>query len=233
VVDIFDEIREEAKEERWLDLWKKYQNYVYGFMALCIALTAFDAFWKRHQTSKNLEASEKYISALHSIGSKNVKTALGLLEEIPLNNKGSYKDLSRFLVAALLQEEGDDEGALEVYRSIVNDTAGDETYRNLALLRLAYAGFDTEDPKDLLKSLHKLTKDSSPWRFSALELTALLHMKLGNVEEAKASLTKLLDGAKDYKEAPQFVVFRAESLLRSLQNEKTGEKSGDKPGAAK
>jgi len=226
VVDIFDEIREEAKEERWLDLWKKYQNYVYGFMLVCVALTAFDVFWKRHQVSKNLEASEKYISALHSIGSKNIKTALGLLEEIPLNNKGSYKDLSRFLVAALLQEEGDDEGALEVYRSIVNDTAGDDTYRNLALLRLAYAGFDSEDPKALLKNLDKLTKDSSPWRFSALELTALLHMKLGNIEDAKASLTKLVEGAKAYKEAAPFVVFRAESLLRSLKHGQTHEKTG-------
>jgi hypothetical protein len=231
VVDIFDEIREEAKEQRWLDMWKKYQNYVYGFMLVCVALTAFDVFWKRHQTSKNLEASEKYISALHSIGSKHAKTAIGILEEIPLNNKGSYKDLSRFLVAALLQEEGDDEGALEVYRSIVNDTAGDDTYRNLALLRLAYAGFDSEDPKALLKSLNKLTKDSSPWRFSALELTALLHVKLGDTEKAKASLTKLLESAKDYKEVPPFVVFRAESLLRSLGREPSQEKA--KEGAAK
>ncbi len=219
MVDIFDEIREEVKEERWLDLWKKYQNYVYGFMAICVALTALDSFWKRHQASKNLEASEKYTSALHSIGAKNMKTALGVLEEIPLQNKGAYKDLSRFLVAALLQDESDDEGAREVYRSIVNDTAGDDNYRNLALLRLAYAGFDSEDPKGLLKSLSKLTKDSSPWRFSALELTALLEMKLGNYAAAKTALTKLLDSAKDYKEAPAFVVFRAESLLRSLENQ--------------
>lgn len=224
MVDIFDELREEAKEERWLDLWKKYQNYIYGLVIVCVSLTAGNVLWKRHQASKNLEASEKYISALHSVGSKNLKTAVGILEEIPLNNKGAYKDLSRFLVAALLQEEGDDEGAREVYRSIVNDTAGDENYRHLALLRLAYMGFDSEDPKTLLKSLEKLTKDSSPWRFSGLELTALLHMKMGNKAEAKTSLTKLLESAKAYKEAPAFAVFRAESLLRSLEKN-AGEKN--------
>lgn len=219
MVDIFDELKEEAQEEKWLNIWKKYQNHLYGVMILCVALTAGNVFWKRHQRSKALEASEKYISALHSIDGKHAKTAVGLLEEIPLKENGAYKDLSRFLVGSLLQDEGDDEGAREVYRGIVNDAASGSPYRNLALLRLAYLGFDSEDPKALLGLLEGLTKKGNPWRYSALELTALLHMKLGNADTAKTHLTTLLEDAKAEETAPQFVIFRAESLLRSLHRD--------------
>jgi hypothetical protein len=219
VVDIFDEIREEANEEKWLNLWKKYQNHIYGVIMVCVLATAGHVYWKRHTESKSVEASEKFIHALESIQRKGMKTAIGLLEEIPLNQTGAYKDLSRLLVASLLQEEGDEEGARDVYRSIVNDGGGDAVYSDLALLRLAYMGFDVEDPKTLLKSLEPLTKESSPWKFSALELMALLSIKMGDTAKAKDVLTRLINQAKDNKDAPSFVAFRAESLLRSLEKD--------------
>lgn len=219
VVDIFDEIREEANEEKWLNLWKKYQNYIYGLIMACVLATAGHVYWKRHMNSKSVEASEKFINALESIQRKSIKTAIGLLEEIPLNHSGAYKDLSRLLVASLLQEEGDEEGARDVYRSIVNDRGGHAIYGDLALLRLAYMGFDVEDPKTLLKSLESLTKASSPWKFSALELSALLWIKTGNEDKAKEALERLINETKDNKEAPAFVGFRAESILRSFKNE--------------
>ena len=122
MVDIFEEIKEEAKEEQWLNLWKKYQNHVYGFILGCVVLTSAYVFWQRHQMSQNVEASGKYIAGLRASGSNQLKTALSILEDIPLNTGGAYKDLSRFMVASLLQDQGDDQGAKEVYRGIVNDT---------------------------------------------------------------------------------------------------------------
>lgn len=219
MVDIFDELREEAKEERWLELWKKYQNHVYAVILGCILLTAGKVFLDRYQGSKNLEASEQYIRALQSIDGKRLKSAINLLEDIPSKNSGAYKDLSRLLVATALQDEGDEEGAKDVYRNIINDTAGDEMYRHLALLRLAYLGLDSEDPKVLLKHMEELRKASSPWRFSALELTALLHLKLEERDQARKVLDELLAAAKDNKDAPPFVIFRAESLKRIMEQE--------------
>lgn len=236
--DIFDEIQEEATEERWLNLWKKYQNYVYGTVLLCVLATAGNVLWKRHQASKAAEASEKYMQALQSIHGNQIKTALGFLEEIPLNYSGAYKDLSRFLVASLLHQEGDNQGAQDVYRSIVNDPGAGTLYSHLALLRLAYMGFDRENSQSLLENLKPLTKSSSPWKFSALELTALLWMKEGNKLKAEETLKQLLAEAKDQKDTPPFIVFRAESLLRALKIEpekreiqKENVKAAEKPSA--
>lgn len=217
MADIFDEIKEELKEEKWLALWKKYQNHVYSVVLGVVILSTAFVFWQKNERSKNLEASGKYIRALQNLSAKRSKTALGVLEEIPLNNNGAYKDFSQLLVAAILQDQGDEGGAKEIYRSIVNDSSLGDTYRHLALLRLAYLGFDSEDPKALLKSLESIIGSKSPWRFSGLELTALLHVKLGEKDKAKEALQRLLKDAKDNKEdVPPFVTFRAESLLRSL-----------------
>lgn len=224
MVDILEELKEEAQEEKWLNLWKKYQNHIYGFMVACVVLTAGNILWKRHQHSRALEMSEKYISALHSVDAKRIKTAIGLLEEIPLKESGAYKDLSRLLVGALLQDEGDDDGAIEVYRSIVNDASGGSAYRNLALLRLAYLGFDSQDSESLLPLLENLKKEGGAWQYSASELVALLYMKRGDMDQATTELKNLMEAIRKDESAPQFVLFRAESLLRSIERHGKAEK---------
>ena len=77
-------------------------------------------------------------------------------------------------------------------------------------------GFDSEDPKALLKSLDGLIGSKSPWRFSALELTALLQLKLKNEKGAKEAISKIME-EKGNKSIPPYLLFRVEALKRSME----------------
>ena len=61
--------------------------------------------------------------------------------------------------------------------------------------------------------MQPLTADSSPWRFTALELTGLLAHRANDDTKAKTIFAKLADD----REAPQGVRARAAEILASLR----------------
>ena len=78
-----------------------------------------------------------------------------------------------------------------------------------AVQELNIAGTDWAD---LEKRLEPLMADSSPWRFSARELTGLLAKRSGDTAKAK----KLFSGLAEDRIAPQGIRNRAREMLSLL-----------------
>jgi hypothetical protein len=124
-----------------------------------------------------------------------------------------YGILARFRMANLKNRAGDDSGAVAIYDAIAGDSGIPATFRDLATILAATHTLDKADPAALTAKLQPLTADSSPWRFTALELTGLLAQRANDNAKAKTIFAKLADD----RDAPQGVRARAAEILASLR----------------
>src|ERR1700761_3678607 len=61
--DIFSEVEEEVRRERFEQLWKQYGDYVIAGAALVVIAVAGWQIWDRYETNQRLKASETLIAA--------------------------------------------------------------------------------------------------------------------------------------------------------------------------
>ncbi len=213
VSDLMNEIKQELKEEKYAALWKKYQNHIYSVILAVLVVTAGVSFWNRYQEGRRQEVAATYFNALQALEHKDQKIALNLLDEIPAQNRGGYKDLSRFLAAALLQEQGKEDAARDVYQNIIDDTGMGDTYKNMAIIRMAYMDIENQKPEDLLKLVQPLVKKDSAWEASAVEIVGLLKVQQDKKDEAIKEFEKI-DGME---KASKYAKFRAKAMIKSLK----------------
>jgi hypothetical protein len=88
---------------------------------------------------------------------------------------------------------------VQIYQALAASTDVPPIYRNLATLLAVMHQVDTGDAKQLEVQLQPLAAETSPFRFSARELTALLAAKEGDGARAKTLLDQL---AKDAAAPP-------------------------------
>ena len=66
MVDIFREVDEEVRQQRYRELWQKYGAYVIGLAVVVILLVAGYQGWISHQDSTRAEASDRYIALMEA-----------------------------------------------------------------------------------------------------------------------------------------------------------------------
>jgi len=84
-------------------------------------------------------------------------------------------------------------------------------WKDLALL--VYASYPVESTEKLLERLKMLTQEGRPFRYSAMELSAMIYAKDGKLPEAVALLKQILES----KDAPKTMKQRI-SILKDYLN---------------
>jgi hypothetical protein len=211
VTDFIREVDEDLRRENLEKLWRKYGTYALGAAVLVVLATAANVGWQRYSASLAVERAHQYDTALQLLANSE-PTAADALLEIAADDDG-YASLALLQAAAVKLEAGDAAGAAAIYERLAKDTDADKQLRDLAVILLALHTVDTADPTELTQRLQPFTADDSPWRYSALEITALLARRGGDIERAKQILTRLADDLN----APQSLRRRATEMLAALK----------------
>ncbi|HCI48772.1 MAG TPA: hypothetical protein DEZ09_02885 [Holosporales bacterium] len=218
--NILEEIKQEVDQERWLSLWKKYQNHVYSGVTAVLVIAAGMMWWQNHQTSKTSIQSNEYTQAL-VISESDPERAFKIFEHIPAKGETIYAQLSRFWVAAILLERGDTKGAKELYDIIYQNSSGLFASSSLKILgQLAqlhglYIEIDTVDPQIIIQKATPYASADSPWRHLGNELLGLSYLKKGDKEKARSSLHKILEDPK----VPAAFKVRAQAIINYLNTD--------------
>jgi hypothetical protein len=112
----------------------------------------------------------------------------------------------------LKADAGDLAGAAALWDEVAADGSADPLLRDLATLMWAQHTIDRADPALLAARLKPLTDPGNAWRPLAQEQLALLDIRQGHTDPAKATLGKLADDVT----APVGVRARAGALLGRL-----------------
>ncbi len=208
MADFFQEVDEDLKREQYLKLWQKYGRYAVGAAVAVVLATAGVIGWREYQTSQRMEEGRRYEAALRLSQDGKPEEALAALAELAGSGTG-YAALAGLREGALRAKEGDIAGAVAAYNRIADNGGIDANIRQLATLLAVLHGLDSEEPAAMVARLEPLTADDSPWRHSALELSALAALRAGETARAREIFTRLTDDST----APAGVRGRAEELL--------------------
>ncbi|HUL05573.1 MAG TPA: tetratricopeptide repeat protein [Candidatus Acidoferrum sp.] len=209
--DIIREVDEELRRENFEKLWRKYGSYALGLAALIIVGVAAYFQWQHYTAGQREGRARQYEAALALVTAADPGAPAAL--QTIANGDDGYAALAELQEAALKAKTGDTAGAVAIYEKMTADSAMDQSMRNLALILLALHTADTAPPDQLTQRLQPLTAATNPWRFSALELTAVLARRAGDNAKAEQTLTGLADDLN----APQALRQRVTEMLHALK----------------
>ncbi|MDJ0684773.1 MAG: tetratricopeptide repeat protein [Alphaproteobacteria bacterium] len=212
MAEIFREIDEELQQEKLKERWKAYGKYAIGGAVLIVAVAIGVNVWLSNQRAAQQAAADAFTAAQLLSEKANYAEAERAFAELAREAPGAYPVLARFQKAAVRGQGGDRAGAGEEYEAIAQDSAVAPLFQELALLLMAMQTADIADPDALIDRLTPIAGAGKPWRYSALEVIAALHLRKGDDSAARASLTQISDAL----DAPAGARARAAELLQSL-----------------
>jgi hypothetical protein len=219
VVDIFDEVDEELRAERAQQLLKRYSGLIIAAVLVIVGAVAGWQGWHWYEARQDQAAATEYLTAMTladatAAGSSaaNRAAAIAAFDRLTTTAPEGYRTLARLRQAALKAEAGDKAGAAALWDQVAGDTSADPLLRDLASLLWAEHQIDSGDPALVEARLKPLAAPDNPWHALAQEQLALLDIRQGKTDAAKATLRRL---AQDTT-APNGVRGRAGGLLNRL-----------------
>jgi len=214
VVDIFDEVEEELREERMQEFLKKHGVLLIAACLLVVGTVAGWKAWGWYEERRDLEAATRYLAAASAtatagVAGPNRLLATAAFQGVATNSPDGYRVLARLREAALRAESGDLDGASTLWDQVAADTSTDQLLRDLASLTWCMYHADKGDPGLLESRLKPLAAPGNAWRALAREQLALLDLRQGHTETAKTQLKALSVDPT----APNGVRARASALL--------------------
>ncbi len=201
------EVDDEVRRERMLNLWKAYGKYVIGG---AIAIVAIVAGYVTSVEQENSSAFERAVDAAATDGANAVQ----VWEEAVPGLSAGYGALGRLQLAAAAIEAGDLDRALAAYDALSKDGSSDEAVRDFANLQagMLLAG-KMNDLSAARARLSTIAQKGNTWYYSALEQIALIDLQEGNLDDALSKFTLLADDA----ETPQSIKVRAGDFRRFVE----------------
>lgn len=190
-----DEIEEELKRERQLALWQKYGRLVVAAALVVVIAVAAVVGWRHYQENRRAEAGLAYVVAVEAAAAGRSEEALAAFRKLGAEGPAGFAELARLQQASQLLRQGNEAAAADVYDAMAKDSTVAEPFRNLATLLHALTTLDRSDPAVLAERLKPLASATSPWRYSAQELTALLAQRRGDAKTARDIFKRLADDA--------------------------------------
>jgi len=219
VVDIFDEVNEDLRAERAQALFKRYGWVLIALVLLVIGAAGGWQGWRWWQTKRDMAAGTAFLAAMNLTQTAGPATdaasrtaAIAAFDQVAATAPDGYRTLARLRAAALKADAGDLAGAAALYDQVAADSRADPLLRDLASLLWAQRQLDTGDPARLEARLKAVAVPDNPWHALASEDLALLDLRQGHTDAAKATLRGL---ASDVT-LPQDMRGRASGLLNRL-----------------
>ncbi len=181
--DIFREVDEDVRRDRFEQIWKQYGNLILAAALVMIAAVGGWQVYEHFRLKQEQRASAKFQTAIELSQAGKDAEAEKLLASIAKKGPSGYTALARFREAAEIGKRDPAAGATG-YDSLAADSSLGSALQGLAEFRAALLLSDTLSAADLKQRLDPLARASSPWRNLARELLGLAELKAGDYEAA-------------------------------------------------
>jgi hypothetical protein len=216
--NFIQELEEDLRRDRYTALWRKYGRYAVALALVVVIAVAVGVVWREYRAGERMKDSLAYNAALALIepgappSPAASEGAMAGLRAIGQSGSDAYATLARLQEAGLLSKSGKTDEAVAIYDAMAADSGTDSLFRDLARVLRVLATLDKDDPQQLTARLAPLTEARNPWRYSAIELTALLAQRGGDAAKARDLYTSLADDPT----APRQLRARAAEMLAVL-----------------
>ena len=179
---IFNEIDEDLKQDRFINFIKKYKFVIIIFLALIFIIIAFSA-------SKNIifeirakKYTQEYVVILSLINDKKIDEAKKRLEILKDSKINLYKVLAISKLLELSKENKNEQISILDYAINSNIEKND---KDLFKIKKALLAFNNLDEEQFLNLLNPGDFKNSPWRVLSLEVLGDFYLYKGQKIKAK------------------------------------------------
>jgi len=189
VTDIFSEVEEDVRKERWAEVWKHYGVYVFAGAIIVIASVAGWQLWQNYQRAQAEATSTSFATALSAFDTGNFAEAETQFAALMADAPAGYATLAEMQLATAQLAQGKRADAIATLRIAVENE--DPILSSAARLQLAWLLAEDAPRAEVEELVAPLRGAQNTWRFPALEISAYLDYRDGNAEAAAASYQAL------------------------------------------
>ena len=217
MTDIFREVDEDLRRERYKAIWSRYGNYIIAVALLIVLAAGGYRAWEYWQNRQAEQSGDKFVVALTQADDGKKAEATATLDELARGGSGAYPYFARMREAAMKTADGDTKGAAAAFDAVASDNAAPSLIRDVARLRAALALSDTANLADLESRIGDMAKPGQPFRHTAREVLALAAWRAGDLTKA----TSYIDELNADAETPQTTRQRAALLQQLIRAKQT------------
>jgi hypothetical protein len=195
VVDVFDEVEEQLRSDRYKTLALKALPWIGGATAAVVIGVGGYWGWTSYQDKEAAKASDAYQAALETLGRDGAEKGFPALETVSKSGAHGYRALALMHMGGIRLDESKTAQAVGYFDEAAK-LSSDPVIGDLARLKSALALMDTASFKDTEARLTPLTGEKSPYRVNAKEALAFAKLQSGDVKGAREDfsvLANLLD----------------------------------------
>ena len=214
MVDVFDQVEEELRSDRYKRLARTWLPPVLGVLLLALIAALSFWGWQTWETSKADKASAAYERGMEAMQANNPVTARAAFVQAAKEGNGSYKVLALQQQAEIALLDNRKTEALALLDEAAKGSR-DPLLSDAPALKAAWLAMDAKAPlADIEKRLEPLTKENRPLASYAREALALARIQNGKVAEARDLLVVL----KNALDTPEDVGQRAALALSQIDS---------------
>jgi hypothetical protein len=190
VADVFEEVEEQLRSERYTTLFRK--GWPYALAVILAVLIGFVGVWswRNYQESLSAKAAQGYARAM-AAGQRNDRAgAERAFLEVSKSGPPAYRALAMMQVAGLRLEAGKTAESVAMFDEAAK-LAPEPIVADAAALKAAYAVFDTASLADLRKRLDPLSEAGRPYAALAREAVAMKQLATGDTAAARTTYSAL------------------------------------------
>lgn len=191
MVDIFKEVDEDLRKERYSALWQKYGWVVIALAVLIVVLTAGYRGYDYFKTKQIAEAGAKLVGAEQLIAQDKMGEAKAVLQNLAQEGAGNYDALAALRLAGLPDETATVEQQIAAFKALAARDDLPKAARDLVAVRAGYLMVDSVPLAEVEALVGPLNSEESAYRNAAREILALSAYKAGNRELALELLSQI------------------------------------------
>ncbi len=198
MVDLFEEVEEQLRSDRYKTLALKALPWIGGVLgaALVAALAVWG--WQTYTTRTISKASEQYAEALDAFGKGRTDDAFRIWGEVAKSSTKGYASLALMQQGGIRLAAGKTDEAVKLFDQAAAQ-APTPLIQDAARLKSAFALLDTAPYTAMEERLKPLLEDGRPYRVQAREAMAFAKLQKGDVTGARGDFVvlSLLSDASD------------------------------------
>jgi len=188
LTDLFEEVEEQLRSDRYRALARKGAPWVLALMAAALIVALGVWGWQQYRLQTANTASEQYAAALTAQAQGDAAKAAQLWDQVAKSPAKAYSSLALMQLGGLKIASGkpDDVKAAVALFDRAAAAAPDDLLGDAARLKSAFAILDTAPFSEVEGRLAPLMKDGHPYRVQAREALAFAKLMKGDAAGARS-----------------------------------------------
>lgn len=192
MANIFNEVDEDIRKERYQNLWSNYGKYIIAFLMLIVIAFSLTQYFQAKNISDNKAILDMYFSAAEGIEKNQLDFANNELEIVYNQKNKMLAALSGFKMSEIYLNNNQKEEAILLLEKIVDNRSLESIYRELALYKYIMINFENIDISSIEKKIVSIGVNKNNLHPYFQEIIGIKYLTAGNIEKANSVFTDLL-----------------------------------------